>query len=222
MSPRPAGRRRRPVADERGSLLLEVVIAAFILVAGLSVMLGVLNDSNHLTTTSQRQQLAYSIAEQTMETMRANAYSDLGLSSLPTNTTDGNSGGPSSTNPLNPDYWVHGTSLYIENNWNSESSTMVTGVAATGEVLISGGSIAPTATTTVNGLTANIYRFITWVNDTCDYGGTNKCTAGTDAKRLTVAVSLDDKSGSTAANAQGIVKPVWLSTVVANPDAGTS
>jgi hypothetical protein len=91
------------------------------------------------------------------------------------------------------------------------------------------------------GVTGSTYRFITWRDDTCPpqvpaqlqdlvnlaaglLGGllnsllgvvgtqTNLfCSASNDSKRITVAVVLDDVSGS------GPYKPTWLSTIHTNP-----
>ncbi len=201
-------------AAEQGFLLLEVMVAMFVLCVGLLATLAVFDDSNHLGSTTQRQQVATSVAEQAMEALRADSYASLALSSpLPSHTSDGNPSGDTSGNPSDPDYWVSGSNLLIPTTWSSETSSTLSGVSKTGEALVSGGSISPQTTSTVNGYTATVYQFVTWVNDQCKYLGVDLCPGSEDAKRVTVAVVLGG-SGT------GVGKPVWLSTVVADPDAG--
>jgi predicted ribosomally synthesized peptide with SipW-like signal peptide len=198
---------------EQGSLLLEVVLAVFVLAVGLLATLAALNDSDHLNATTQRQQAAATIAEQQMEQLRSMSYASLGLSSVPVHATDGNGTGDTSGNPINPFYWVSGSNLLIEQNWNSESSTTSAGTSSSGEALISGGTISPGPdAVTANGYTATVYRFVSWVNDTCSLNSTDLCPSTQDAKRVTVAVVLGTGGGGTA-------KPAWLDSIVANPAA---
>ena len=49
---------------------------------------------------------------------------------------------------------------------------------------------------------------------TLSTGGSDLCPSTQDAKRITVAAVV-----SSSSNGQGAQKPVWLSTIVANPSA---
>jgi prepilin-type N-terminal cleavage/methylation domain-containing protein len=205
----------RRTADERGFTLVEVLVAILLLVVGALGVLVSLSSSGHLTLTAQREQAAMTAAEQTMEQLRAMTYTSLALSSLPTHSADGNGAGDTSGNPANPNYWVSASNLLIPASFNSETSSTLSGVSSTGEPLLSGGTVSPgPSTVTSNGYSASIYRYVTSVNDRCSLLGVDLCPGTQDAKRVTVAVVLN---GGVSV---GVLKPVWLSTVIANPQAG--
>lgn len=207
---------RRFISDDAGFTVIETLIAILLLTVGLMGALYGLVSTNHLNLTTQRLQAASTAAEDTMERLRATSYSSLALSSLATHTLDGNSGSDTSGNPSDPDYWVSGTNLLIVTDYNQESSPTLAGVSSSGEAMIGGGTANPGPVTVASdGFTLSVYTFITWVNDTCDYLGVELCPTD-DAKRLTVAAVLDGGGGV------GANKPFWLSTVVANPDAGVT
>ena len=204
--------------SEQGMTLVEVLIASLLLVTGLLATFGTFAVTGHVNVTTQRTQVAFTAAEQQLETLRAMTYTNLALSSVPTHTTDGNLGGDTSGNPTNPDYWVSSTvagNLIIPTDFNKESSSTLTGVSASGEVMVSGGSVSPGPTTvTVNGYTVKVSTFITYVNDSCVYNLIDLCATGQDAKRIVVAAIVSSSGGG-----QGAQKPVWLTTVVGNPKA---
>src|ERR1700685_4417293 len=200
--------------DEHGFGIIEVLVAILILAFGIVGTLQAFISSDHANLATQRAQAISTAAEEALEQMRAMTYSSLGLSSLPTHTSDGDGTGDHTGNPTDPDYWVSGTNLLIPNNFAKETGGLLQTVASTGEALISGGTVRPgPSTVTSDGFTVTIYRYITWFDDSCLFGSLNLCPGIDDAKRLTVAAVL---SGSGPATTQ---KPFWLTTIVANPDA---
>jgi Tfp pilus assembly protein PilV len=208
---------RRIARDNDGMSVIEVLIAVLLLTVGLLAVLYGLVASNHLNLTTQRVQATATAAENAMEQLRATPYNSLGLSSLPTHTSDGNASSDKSGNPTDPDYWVSGTNLLVVANYNQESSAALSGVSTSGEAMIGGGTVNPgPAHVASDGFTVYVYTFISWVNDSCVYLAVNLCPGGEDAKRVTVAAVLDGGGGV------GADKPFWLSTVVANPDAGVT
>lgn len=210
---------RRRITAEDGFTIIEVLVAIVLIAVGVLGTFATLDSSSHLTASSQREQAAMTAAEQAMEQVRANTYTNIAIGTpLPTAAgTDGNASTDHSGNPTNPNYWVSGTSLKIPANFNQESSGTLTGVSSSGEPFVTGGSVVPSSSVTTGGYSATVYRYVTWVNDTCNYGGTDKCSGAQDAKRITIAVVLGGTQNNT-----GVQKPVWLTSVVANPKAGGS
>ena len=198
--------------DEHGFGIIEVLVAILILAFGIVGTLQAFISSDHANLATQRAQAISTAAEEALEQMRAMTYSSLGLSSLPTHTSDGDGTGDHTGNPTDPDYWVSGTSLLIPNSFAKETGGLLQTVASTGEALITGGTVSPgPSTVTSDGFTVTIYRYITWLDDTCLFGSLTLCPGIDDAKRLTVAAVL---TGSGPATTQ---KPFWLTTIVATP-----
>jgi Tfp pilus assembly protein PilV len=207
---------RARLSQEEGFGLVEVMVSALILAVGLLGLLASFNASAHLTTTVQREQVATAQAEQAMEQLQGLSYTSQWLSSTPTSTTDGNATGDASGNPTKPTFWVgSGTNagkLRIVQNWSKESSANLDGVSSGYEAFVTSGTtgsgVSPGPTTFTTGQTSgSIYRFITYVTERCSSG----TTTTTAAKRLVVAVVLNTR-GNAGAN-----KPVWLSSLSANP-----
>lgn len=206
--------------DERGFTMIEVLFAALVISVGLIAVFGALDSSDRLTRTARYQNIALSQGEGQMELLRSTRYADLGLTSLPTSAAAGNpANDPTPTNPSNPNYWVRGSDLKIVQNFSSMTSPTLptTNLLANGEeALISSASgVAPTKTFNVGNVTGTVYTYVTWVDENCSLVLLNLCPTTQDAKRLTVAVKVDSTPGS------GPQKPIWFSSVVANPGAGS-
>jgi type II secretory pathway pseudopilin PulG len=202
---------------QAGFTTLEVLVAVILVTVGLVGTLEAFISADQVNIKTEEAQALSTAAEQTLEQLRALTYNGLALSSLPTHSGDGNGSGDQSGDPTDPDYWISGADLLIPTNFEQEASGILTGVAGTGEVLITGGSVSPgPVTVTSDGFTVSVYRFISWVNDSCVFGVLGDlCPGSEDAKRVTVAAVLD---GTDAAKE----KPFWLSTIIANPDAGVA
>jgi prepilin-type N-terminal cleavage/methylation domain-containing protein len=196
--------------DQNGFGMIEVLAAILLVAIGIVGTLQAFISSDHANLATQRAQAVSTAAEQALEQMRATTYNSLALSALPVGSGTGNPSGDNSGDPLNPDYWVSGGDLKIPNNFAQTASGLLQTVATVGESLISGGTINPgPSTVTSDGFTVTIYRYVTWLQDSCLFGALNLCPGIDDAKRLTVAAVL---SG-------GNLKPFWLTTIVANPNA---
>jgi type II secretory pathway pseudopilin PulG len=207
--------RRRNRDGQAGFSTIEVLVAMILVTIGLVGTLEAFISVDKANMKTQEAQALSTAAEQTLEQIRALSYSSLALSVLPTHSGDGNGTGDASSDPADPDYWISGAELLIPGNFEDEASGILTGVAGTGEALISGGSVNPgPVTVTSDGFTVSVYRYVSWVDDSCVLGILgNLCPGSEDAKRVTVAAVLD---GSQAQSQ----KPFWLSTIIANPDAG--
>jgi type II secretory pathway pseudopilin PulG len=202
---------------QAGFSTIEVLVAVILVTVGLVGTLEAFISADGANLKTEEAQAISTAAEQTLEQVRALSYSSLALSSLPAHTGDGNGTGDRSGDPADPDYWISGVDLVIPGNFEEETSGILTGVAGTGEALITGGSVSPgPVTVTSDGFTVSVYRFVSWVNDSCVFGILGDLCPGTeDAKRVTVAAVLD---GPEAASQ----KPFWLSTIIANPAAGVA
>jgi Tfp pilus assembly protein PilV len=207
----------RVVSGQQGFAVIEALMAALVLVTGILGMAVALTSSRHLTTTSQRAQSGEGLAEQALETMRQTPYANLKLATAPTGSgTTGNTVS-GDTNPVNPNYWVSGANLKIMASWNNSASAAVVGTPAVGEPLVTGtGGLSAGPDTVVDGAsTGKVYRYITAVNDCTLISAVATTCTNPSAKRLTVAVVMNARKGI------GVLKPIWLSTVVADPTLGS-
>jgi type II secretory pathway pseudopilin PulG len=200
--------------DEQGIGMIEVLAAILLLAIGIVGTLQAFISGDHANLATQRAQAVSTAAEAALEQVRATSYNNIALSSIPVGSggITGNPSGDNSNDPENPLYWVSSGYLKIPNSFAQTTSGLLQTVASTGESLIGGGSISPgPSTVSSDGFTVTIYRFVTWFQDTCDFGTpiVNLCPGIDVAKRLTVAAVI---SGSN-------LKPFWITTIVANPNA---
>lgn len=198
---------------EQGFSLIEVMVAVLVVAVALIGTMQAFISSDHGNLATQETQAVSTAAEQALEQLRAMSYNSLALSSFPIQTGSGNPTGDTSGDPEDPDYWINGTNLVIPNNFAQVTSGVLTTVASVGEALIGGGTINPgPVTVSSDGFNVTIYRYVTWVVDSCLLGSINLCPGTEDAKRITVAAVV-------AGTGTSVPKPFWLSTIIANPDA---
>lgn len=202
---------RRLRGEQSGFAISEVLASVVVVAVGIVSTLGVFDASGHSTLTAQRTEQALSIAQKEIEAAKAIDYSKLGLSAIPAHEDTGVPPGDATPNsPLDPFYYVSGGSLEVKADWyDDKSATLVE------EPLVGGGTLAPGPEHVTSGQQgAEVYRFVTTHTESCAEAVADRC--GTDpvvAKRITVAVVLDVPSGPRP-------RPVWLSTMVTDPDAG--
>jgi prepilin-type N-terminal cleavage/methylation domain-containing protein len=205
----------RKRTGEQGFSLIEVMVAVLVVAVALIGTMQAFISSDHGNLATQQTQAVSTAAEQALEQLRATSYNSLALSSFPIQTGSGNPTGDTSGDPEDPDYWVSGANLVIPNNFAQVTSGVLTTVASVGEALIGGGTINPgPVTVSSDGFNVTIYRYVTWVVDSCLLGSINLCPGTEDAKRITVAAVLDGTGTGTS-----VPKPFWLTTIIANPDA---
>lgn len=194
-----AGRHR--AAGEEGMLLIELMLAAVVLVVAIIGLALGFDSARRLSAVAERQTTAAHRARLEVERVQGLAYSAVAMSAVPTHSAD----------TTNPDYYVAsgtstcatpGTFQYDPNN-TSAIETLVCDA--------SNGQIPATGTAWSDGpLAGMVYDFITWHSDgSCGSG----CPTSQNYKRLTVEVTVTTRTNVHA------MKPVVISTVIADPTA---
>jgi hypothetical protein len=144
--------------SQEGSMIIEVMVAVLILVAGITTFVAVIPNMIRLTQTATRSEDASAAAEREIEKIRALPFSAIGLTSIPAGTSDTTS----------PAYWITGSNYRIANNWADTGSGIMSGTPSGGEPLwTSGGTIAPTGTVNIDGQTADVFRYVTEREESC-------------------------------------------------------
>lgn len=187
---------RSTATDESGFTIIECLVAAFLLVAGLLAVLTVFAKASAGVHTGEREAEASAVAERTLEQLLARPYAELANCQLsgqvPLATASG-------TGMEDPASWiVPGSSprLHVKTDYKRVGAADAAGTPSTGEpfVLNSAGGCAANATTDGTGVIAGplpatnaagsrltgwkVFRFITWFDDKC--GG----SLGTDPSTL--------------------------------------
>lgn len=181
---------------QRGFTTVELLVAIMVLgFAALATGAVLAQGTRHASASEVRQNLA-NRAQGEVERLASLRYAALAH-------PDAAIGG--STDASNPRFWVTAHPTDPTYRWDrkpgSTSPVEPLAVAAGGEVAVERAWQDGTAT-------GRLFAFVTWVADgRCGTG----CTPGRNYKRLTVAATLD--SGGAA------VKPVFISTIVADPQA---
>jgi hypothetical protein len=171
--------------------MVEVLIAAALLVIAILGLFLTFTDSQKLQLVSERSTTMAHVAQREIERIEGIPYYQIGLNAAPSPSSD----------PKNPDYFVSaGSPPSFE--WNR-----ATGATEPLDIDTLSGTVAPVQSWTEGMFSGQIYDFITWATDTrCSPG----CPSSQDYKRVTVGVTLNSELSP------GIV---WVSSVISNPSA---
>jgi prepilin-type N-terminal cleavage/methylation domain-containing protein len=188
------------LAGERGFTLIEMLIAAIIMLVGIVATIGAFGSSKHTTLVAQRSEVAIHQAQRELERMRALKYDAIGL-----NTT---SAPAHASDPADPNYRVQaGGVLRIKPGPPAlDEELVLLGTEPGGKV-----DPGPESYTIGEGggaVTGKIYRYVTWRDEKCPTG---ICDGTHNTKRLVVAITVDRGN-------IGPRNPIWVSTIVANPN----
>ncbi len=185
---------RTECRGEEGFALLEVLVAAFILVVALVAMLMTFVDAQRLGLSSERLASMTHIAQREIERLEGMPYADIGLNDTPTTSTD----------PANPDYYVvAGTPPSLEWDRTARSLEPL-------DIDTTNGAVTPVQGWSEGSFSGSLYDFVTWSADArCGPG----CPSSGDYKRITVAVTI------TAPGTPGPPVPVYVSSLIADPNA---
>jgi prepilin-type N-terminal cleavage/methylation domain-containing protein len=183
---------RPRLQEEDGFTLIELVVAVAILTIGILGMFMGFISAQKLNLVNERHATLVHIAQQSIEQIEGVAYSQVGLTSAPSTSTD----------PTNPDYYVT-TGSPAAFKWDRTS-----GASESLDVDATNGTVQPVQSWGPEGaLSGQVYSFVTWTADPkCAPG----CPSTQDYKRVTVAVTV---SGGLQPN------PVWVSSIIADPQA---
>jgi hypothetical protein len=178
----------RPGVREAGFTIVEVLVAAVILVIGALTTFGLLSAATKNTERAKETQVAQDLAQQEVEAMHSLANNQLAMTAMPSSSSD----------PLNPGYRVRtgaGTFALRREPVGSYQPLVHNGGAIEGVGTseegksIEGGVVQPGPTHFADGdVTGEIYRYVVWRNDeACG----SACPTQQDYKQVIVAVKLD-------------------------------
>jgi hypothetical protein len=182
---------RRRLAAEDGFTIVELTVALAVLLTGIVGMFMASESARRLSLVSERHAAMAHVAQKEIERVEGIQYSQVGLTSTPSPSTD----------PTNPDYYVAaGPPPTLQ--WDRTS-----GSTAPLDVDATAGTIPTVQSWTEGLLSGQIYDFVTWASDpNCSPG----CPSSHNYKRITVAVTM---SGGLHPNA------VYVSSVISDPQA---
>ena len=191
---------RGVVGNEQGFSLVELMMALVLLLVGILAMVAGLLPGQRLTTTSETVAVEANVAEQELQRIVSLGYSNIGLSAAPSPSAD----------PNHPNYYVQATApptfQWDRTNPANAGTLCTPSTSCTGS--LSPGPVAWTA----GGMSGNLYRYVTWVDDPCDpTASPARCPTAVDYKMVVVA-AVHNGSGYPK-------KPYLVSTIVADPTA---
>ncbi len=190
---------RRRLALERGFTLIEILIAMALVAIGVAATIGVFGTSSRATVRAQRGEVAVQQAQAEIDRLSTLEYGETALTSAPTASTD----------PYDPRIRVQSGNRFLVRTGVVEDLVLTPASGMTAMV-----DPGPTTFSVGSGgaaVTGKIYRFASWRDEQCP---TLICDGSENTKRISVAVTLDPAHSNDAPR-----PPVWLSTIVADPDA---
>jgi Tfp pilus assembly protein PilE len=203
-----ANRVSRLLAANGGFTIVELMLAIFVLAVGVLTTFAVFGVSKRAIKVSELHETETHLAQKEIQRLQALPYSQVGMTSAPSHSTD----------PNNPGFYVSTTpsASCPSFQWNQSS-----GASNTAPVVVVGCgfpgdsqyTVPSQTTTTVNGVIYTINDFVTWVNnDTICLPGTG-CPVNNAYKRVTVEVTNNLAAGNAPTS------PVLISSVITDPHA---
>ncbi|MEJ7775108.1 MAG: hypothetical protein WKF72_09900 [Nocardioidaceae bacterium] len=217
---------RRGTRGQDGFFMVEIVVAAALLLIIILGLLGAFDAVTRLAYGAQRHQQALAYGQSEIERLRTLDYrTQLGLTSLPAaSASDGNPPSAPSKNPSDPNFYVSGTGLKIMTRYSDKTSGLQAGISPNPEPLVGPGDpkltspqvVAGPESFNAEGVKGKIYRYVTFNAQHCPgltlSGIVTPCLSDAATKRVTLALILDP-----VGNGAGPAKPIWISTVIADP-----
>lgn len=180
----------RRIRRDDGFTIIEVLVAALILVLGAIATFGVLASATVNNQRAKATQIALNRAQQELEALRSLSDEELALTATPPHLNDAG----------NPDYRVNNGKFAINRN-GSPTETPKELVVENGVLYptgsIKGAKVDPGPTPFTSGdVKGEIYRYIVWRNDAnCP---PETCPGEQDYKQIIVAVKLDPKGNGSS------------------------
>jgi type II secretory pathway pseudopilin PulG len=185
---------RAPVNKQDGFTIVEVLVAAMILVAGSMATFGLLRTATLNNQRAKATQVALNRAQQELEVLRGIPDEQLALTEVP----------GFESNPKSPNFRVSNGTFYLDRARLGPHPSLVYNTSSLyGGGYITAGTVKPGPTSFTSGnVKGKIYRYIVWRNDT---GCPEAICPGTqDYKQVVVAVRLDKAANQ--ASEQGYVE----------------
>lgn len=193
---------RRLAPSDAGMTIVEVLVAALILVIGSIAVLSAVDTAARSTFRAEQSQVVVNRLQEEMEKIRQLPFDEVALASLPTH----------DANQKSPSWRVSGTSFALGRDGTDARPMAYNGGPLQGGGTISGGTVASGPTSFQGGdVHGGIYRYVVWLND--DSCPEALCPGSQDTKRVIVAALLD----STASGGQQIYQEIHADLV--DPDA---
>jgi type II secretory pathway pseudopilin PulG len=175
---------RPPRTREAGFTIVEVVVAALVIVIGALTTFGLLSAATRNTQRAKASQVALNRAQEEIERLRSLSNKQLAMIKA----------APASADPLNPDYRVSAGSFALTRDPRGNYARMVVnGGSLYGKsgVFVEGGIVNPGPISFTSGdVSGEIYRYVLWQDD--EACGAS-CPGEQDFKRIVVAVKLDTR-----------------------------
>lgn len=193
-------RARRSIRSESGFTIVEVMVAALILVIGAAALMTALAGARKATYRAEQSQVANDIAQREMETLRATPYTKLAMTSTPGHSAD----------QSDPRYRVSSGNFALGRDGSNPAPMVVNGGTLVKGGTVSGGTVNPGPQPFTSGdVSGTIQRFVVWQNDPrCQ---DLLCPGSQDFKRAVVIVTLD------ATASGGVRQYVELQSDAINP-----
>jgi type II secretory pathway pseudopilin PulG len=165
--------------SEDGFTIVEVLIAAVLLVLAAAALMTTLAGARNATYRGEQSQVAADIAQREIEALRATPFAKLAMTSAPVHSAD----------PNDPRNRVSGGNFDLQDG-KPAAPMVVNGGPVDGGGTVAGGMVNPGPVSFSSGdVSGTIQRFVVWQNDSrCPE---TLCDGQQDYKRIVVAVALD-------------------------------
>jgi len=183
--------------DEAGFTVVEVVIAAVILVIGGLAVFSLVSAAIGNNFRTEQSQVVSDQLQQELEKVKQLPYAQVALTSLPTHSTDA----------ANPSFRVSGTQFNVNRTGSPANFNLVYNGGHSNETgsSVSGGAVAPTDSFQNGNVSGQIYRYVVWEPATacsnCAHDANSDFYNGQSApwvKHVVVAIALNQTaSGGT-------------------------
>lgn len=164
---------------QQGFTVIEVVIAALILMIGSLAMLGVVDASTRNNLRAEQSQVVVNQLQAELERIGQLPFAEVAMTAAPATSAD----------PDDPSWRVSGSQFALERSGTDLRPLVVNGSQLAGGGTVTGGTLSPGSTPFQSGdVSGTIRRYVVWINDTkCPE---TLCPGTQDLKRVVVAATV--------------------------------